>query len=60
MTKLYHMAAHHNDSGQVSALCFKTLKPIDLAKELWTIRPAAVTCPACIKIMREQEQKPEA
>lgn len=45
--KLYHYAAKINDKGQVSALCFKSPKAIDLSRALWTNRVKAVTCLKC-------------
>lgn len=49
--KMYHMANKFNRNGGVSALCFKTLRSINLNKSLWTTDPSAVTCGKCIKIM---------
>lgn len=44
---LYHRAHLVTEMGEVSALCFKWPKPIDLTRARWTIRPEAVTCPRC-------------
>lgn len=49
----YHLASHfrkHGD-GSISALCFKKPRRINLQQAYWTIRPAAVTCEACLKLM---------
>lgn len=51
MPKIYHMAAKMNDAGDVSALCFKRPRKIDLRRSTWTIRPVAVTCPRCRKLL---------
>jgi len=45
--KIYHRASKVNAKGQVSALCFKSPRAIDLKKALWTIRDEAVTCQKC-------------
>jgi hypothetical protein len=49
--KIYHMAHKINQDGGVSALCFKKLKPINLAVASWTYRRTAVTCPKCQRIL---------
>lgn len=51
--KKYHMAGFTNELGQVSALCFKRPRPINLKIALWTLRREAVTCAACIKKLKE-------
>lgn len=51
--KKYHMAALINRNGGVSALCFKTPRPINLKVALWTNRKEAVTCLACRRRLRE-------
>lgn len=45
--KLYHRAAKIDQRGNVSALCFASPRPIDLARATWTNRDEAVTCPKC-------------
>ena len=52
--KKYHMFGLMNDSGGVSALCFKRPKPIDLNKALWTIDRKAVTCKKCLAMIKEE------
>ena len=47
--KKYHMGRYWNPRGEVSALCFKRPRPIDLKVALWTIRWDAVTCRACLR-----------
>ena len=51
--KPYHRANELSSSGEVSALCFKQPRAIDLSKSLWTIRDEAVTCPKCLKLIGE-------
>lgn len=55
--KVYHRAKHiaTDGSGNVSALCFKKPRPIDLKKAMWTTRDDAVTCPACIKAISDRQ-----
>lgn len=50
--KVYHYGKHVNGNGDVSALCFKKPRAIDLRKALWTIRPAAVTCRRCLAALK--------
>ena len=50
---LYHMADKINENGDVSALCFKRPRAIDLSKTRWTNRPEAVTCKKCLNQMSE-------
>lgn len=45
--KRLHMADKVDQHGNVSALCFGAPRPIALRRASWTIRPDAVTCPAC-------------
>ena len=52
--KIYHRADKMDPDGNVSALCFKRPKAIDLSKASWTIRDEAVTCPKCRKIIQER------
>lgn len=52
--RAYHMAALWalDGSGNVSALCYAKPHPIDMTKrQSWTIRPEAVTCPKCKKLL---------
>lgn len=51
MPKVVHRAAQVSDGGKVSALCFSKPRAIDLARESWTLRDDAVTCPACRSAM---------
>ena len=45
--KLYHFTAKINANGDVSALCYKVPRAINLKIALWTNRSEAVTCPKC-------------
>ena len=51
--KVYHLAQKFREDGAVSALCFKSPRPINLKIALWTVRPEAVTCPKCKRAIRE-------
>ena len=58
-SKPVHMASKINANGDVSALCFYTPKPINLAKATWTNREEAVTCKRCkeqVRIRQAQEK----
>jgi hypothetical protein len=49
LVKPIHMAKMMNDNGDVSPLCAKKPRKINLKKETWTIRAEAVTCSKCRK-----------
>lgn len=51
--KTYHKAHLWTEAGQVSALCFRRPRAIDLSRELWTTDDSAVTCPKCLKLMKQ-------
>jgi len=46
--KIIHKAKLVASHGDVSPLCAKTPRKIDLSKESWTLRDNAVTCPKCL------------
>lgn len=50
--KVYHLASKINANGEVSALCFKTPRAINLERALWTTRIEATTCPKCKRAFR--------
>lgn len=49
--KTVHLAGRVRGDGAISAACYRTPKPIDLAISTWTIRPDAVTCPKCRRVI---------
>lgn len=51
--KIYHFANLFSELG-ASALCYKAPKAINLKIALWTITENAVTCPKCLKKLRER------
>lgn len=58
--KVYHFAAGFTRGGNASALCYKRPRVINLDRgQSWTIRPDAVTCPRCRKILNEHQSEPE-
>lgn len=51
--KKYHLAKLFTQRGHVSPLCARIQpRKLDLKKELWTIRPEAVTCKKCMRIIK--------
>ena len=54
--KYYHLAAHIGPGGEVSPLCAKTPRKINLKRELWTITESAVTCPRCLRKMKARRE----
>jgi hypothetical protein len=55
--KIRHRAKLISKNGGVSPLCAKRPKKINLAKESWTIRDEAVTCPKCKALLASRLQK---
>lgn len=53
--KFYHFANKVNQFGDMSALCYKKLKKINLKTALWTIVWKQVTCPKCLKLQPEEQ-----
>lgn len=53
--KVYHYAAKINEHGDVSALCFKSPRAIQLHKASWTNRPHAVTCHRCKALLKAKD-----
>lgn len=49
--KPYHKAKMVTANGDVSPLCAKTPRKLNLSRELWTLRAEAVTCPKCLRLM---------
>jgi hypothetical protein len=46
--KVYHIASKMNDEGEVSALCYKKPKAINLQRgQSWTLVPETATCSRC-------------
>lgn len=45
--RVYHRAHLIDDEGNVSALCFKKPRAIDMRLATWTNRDEAVTCKKC-------------
>jgi hypothetical protein len=54
--KIYHRAKLISVNGDISPLCAKIPRKLNLAKELWTIRDEAVTCPKCLTIIRNRNE----
>lgn len=50
---LMHLARELKPSGLVSTVCDKRWRMLRLDRESWTIRNEGVTCPACLKKMKE-------
>jgi hypothetical protein len=53
--KMNAEGAKMNAEGEVSPLCAKRPRALNLNRELWTLRPEAVTCKRCRKIIGEQD-----
>ena len=57
--KKYHKAHLYGAAGQVSALCFRQPRAIDLSRALWTIDDDAVTCPKCRRLLKRIDKARE-
>jgi hypothetical protein len=55
--KTIHMAHMVSENGEVSALCYAKLRPIDLKTSTWTNRPEAVTCTQCKRAIKTARVK---
>ena len=55
-TRMYHRGDKVDQQGRVSALCFKTPRPIDMRRASWTLADAFVTCPKCAALIRERRK----
>ncbi len=53
--KKVHMAGKTRGDGAVSALCAKVPRAINLKQATWTLRPEAVTCQACLLLLRVEK-----
>jgi hypothetical protein len=49
--KIIHRASLVNSRGEVSALCFKRPKAINLKQSSWSNRDEGVTCKKCIALL---------
>jgi len=54
--KIYHLAKMISSEGDVSPLCAKTPKKLNLSKETWTNRPEAVNCKRCLALIKARNQ----
>lgn len=54
-----HMAKLVSPAGQVSPLCAKTPRPINLIYSTWTLDRDAVSCPDCRAVLQKTEKKNE-
>jgi hypothetical protein len=54
--KIIHRGKLVSPNGDVSPLCAATPRNIDLAKESWTNRDDAVTCPKCKRALTQPQE----
>ena len=52
--KIIHRANKLAPSGDVSALCFKRPRSINLKVSTWTLHDRFVTCPKCLALLVKQ------
>ena len=52
---IYHFADLVNQSGDVSALCYKRPRKINLEITKWTIVESDVTCKKCLCLIKHTE-----
>jgi hypothetical protein len=53
--KVIHRASLVNKKGDVSSLCYKHPRAINLKQASWTNRDDAVTCPKCITLLATRD-----
>jgi hypothetical protein len=51
--RLKFVAPEGDHPGYVSALCYKSPRPIDLTTSSWTANDYKVTCRKCVQRLRE-------
>lgn len=56
--RVRHMAKGIREDGAVSALCFRSPRAIDMRRSSWVMRAEAVTCPKCLKALRNAVDAP--
>lgn len=49
--KTVHLAGKVRADGAISAACYRTPRAIDPGVSAWTLRPEAVTCPKCRRVL---------
>lgn len=54
--KIYHLAKQQDGQGRVSPLCADPPRALNLKRELWTLRPEAVTCKKCLAKLAMREE----
>ena len=57
--KIYHKGHLVDKDGNVSPLCAKKPRKINLSKELWAFVDSSVTCKKCLKILQEKSKENE-
>jgi len=53
-TRIIHKADKINQGGGVSALCYGVPRAINLQSATWTTSDSSVSCPKCLKAMKER------
>ncbi len=51
MQRIRHYPKLINPEGEVTPLCAKKPKPIDMTKASWTFQKGGVTCRKCLEIL---------
>jgi len=53
--KIYHYPKMMSQNSDVSPLCAKTPRKLNLSTDSWTWDKTAITCPKCLKVLKELE-----
>lgn len=56
--RVVHRGGWVNSKGQVSALCFKRPRAIDMKRATWVGHDDAVTCPKCVAVIAARSPAP--
>ena len=59
-TRMYHRGKLIDKWGNVSALCFRSARAINMKRASWTMSDFAVTCPKCKALILARNEKPNS
>ena len=54
-TRMRHRGDKISEQGDVSALCFKRPRAIDMQRASWVLSDSGVTCAKCLRVIRARK-----
>lgn len=54
-TRMRHRGDKISEQGDVSALCFKRPRAIDMQRASWALSDWGVTCPKCLRVIEARK-----